>query len=257
MSLEPGTGRSARWTADPGATGSYAVDRLRELLLFGMMDGNFGPDHKFDDRVLGREFNASRAVVRDALGALADSGVVTRSPRSGTRSSHQPSIFETSGMTMSAPGRAGQKHWRTGAVRDVPAPPFVARDLEVEVGDTVTLIERMTMLGDRVSSVWTIWTALRLPQEWRETGLPPHLNWYATAAVVTGQTDFTVDRVSTVYRAVADDAERLDLELGDPVLFNARLTRTMSGRPVDRSFGRWGATHMLTYDRTTVHVSDS
>lgn len=254
MTMTPSTGTSTFSVDDDPATPS---ELLREVLLFGMMNGDFGPAHKFDDRSIGKQFGVSRAVVRDTLATLAASGAVTRAPRSGTTPVHEQAVFDTNGMTMTAPGRHGRKRWLTDSVtRDVPAPPLIARDLEVDEGSSLTLIRRTTMVGSQPVTKWTIWTPLQVDDEWVVDGPPPHQNWYAVAADLTGVSDFTVDRTSTVLRATERDALELQVTDGDPILFNSRVTRNaLTGRPVDRSFGRWPAAFMLTFDRTTVHVS--
>lgn len=231
-------------------------EQLRELVLLGIMTGTYGPDHKFDERAIGKDQSMTRLAVRAALSDLTESGVLVREPRSGTRSQHDLTLFETNEMTMRSSVRSGIKNWRTESIEKVSAPAPIARDLEVDSGSPVTVIHRMTMLGTAVSASWTIWTAHEIPPEFMQNGFPTHLNWYAVAAVLTGERDFSVDRMSTVFSAAAADAERLEIEAGTPVTFNARLTRTLSGRPVDRSFGRWGTARMVTHDHTTVNVSE-
>lgn len=72
---------------------------------------------------------------------------------------------------------------------------------------------------------------------------------------MTGETEFSVQRVSMGAWATDRDADQFGIAIGLPLTFLSRLTTMPAGKPVDRTFTRVNPLRMLASEQFKVRVS--
>ncbi len=140
------------------------VRAVRDLLRHELLCGNIGPGTVLpSEEELEREYSVGRNVIRLALAALQQEGLIRRVQGSGTfvrktklRISRQhlnslAHAAETAGPTAST----ARVVYETQLVEYRPAPGVVAAALEIPVGATIAVLERKSFFGAEPCSLTT------------------------------------------------------------------------------------------------------
>lgn len=225
---------------------------IRDRLLAEILDA--GPDGRlsFDEYSTVRRLGVPRAALRDALSSLTEAGVLTRAPRLGTSLAtalHHWSVEDTA----VEPVAAGTRYDTVGIEVTTPHDEL-SLELTGAAGRQVTRIERVSVLDGVAAEYWTIWTTLRLPEEYHRDGLPSDLNWYKIVGAVTGASTIQMTRRTIDCRATAADRDRMDVEVGDPLRFTSRALTLADGTPIDRGWGRSNSRMIIPTERFTIRL---
>ncbi|MEB3068557.1 GntR family transcriptional regulator [[Mycobacterium] vasticus] len=221
------------------------ADVLRHQIHGGTYNGGLPGESE-----LAVEFAVSRNIIREALGALHDEGLINRGPRVGThvaqrKLDHDLDVLQ--GLAETFDGH-GEVHNEVRAATTIAAPPSVARRLSLDSGAPVVFIERLRYLGDVPLSldqtylVPDIGTAmLAHPLETNDV--------FPLIERITGQ---RLGAASLALEAIPADrhsAAILALPGGAALLMLERLTSLADGRPVDLEYIR------MRGDRVTMRGS--
>lgn len=231
------------------------AEYIRDRLQFEIATGQIDPSALLDEYSMVERFASPRAAVRTALTALASAGLVHRARRSGTSprlpSAHRDYKEDSASFR---PTANGTMRTVTLSIERVPAPAEIALDLKVGTGELVTYLKRSAQVDGTPLTVLHTWTPLDVPGAF-PSGLPEDKSWHELAGIMTGETEFSVQRVSMGSWATDLDSDQLGVAVGSPLTFHSRLTTTPDGKPVDRTFTRVSPLRMLTSEQFTVRVS--
>ena len=209
--------------------------RIFGVLRQRVVDGVYGPgDRLAPEDELAAEFKVSRATIRQAVGELVNSGLVSRQQGRGTfvlpASSHKfGQVFRGSLADLVAETkRARIRHVRL--THDVRLPERVAESLGVEDGRG-TLVQRVRTMDGRAFA----YTVNHLPPAYGRLLTRKELE-RASLMQLLKDKGVSVASATQSIRAQLSDvevAERLQVELGTAVLFVERLLLDASGGPVE------------------------
>lgn len=213
--------------------------RVRDLLRAEIVGGEFDGRQLPSEEDLRVEFGAPRASVRQALDLLQDEGLIERVRGQGTfvvglHIKH--TLSEVHGVQEPAEDSLWNGQMRAALVdwRDVPAPPPVARMLQIPEGTTVLRIDYIAYLDDVAFGgatnylVYPEAASLR-PEMFRD-------DFYGLLRRGGIQLEESVFRLDAT---IADeyDVEQFGVRLGDPMSM-LEMLYSIDGRPVDAAFAR-------------------
>lgn len=210
------------------------ADMLRHQIHRGAYDDGLPGEPE-----LAAEFVVSRNIIREALAALKDEGLIHRGPRVGTHVAQHKFDHDLDtllGLQETFDGH-GEVRNEVRAATTISAPPSVARRLLLEAGAPVVFIERLRYLGD-------------MPLSLDQTYLVPDIGTAVLAHPLETNDVFPlIERISgqrlgsasLALEAIPGDrhsAAILQLPTGAAVLMLERLTHLDDGKPVDLEYIR-------------------
>jgi GntR family transcriptional regulator len=209
------------------------ADVLRHQIHGGAYDVGLPGESELAD-----EFAVSRNIIREALAALKDEGLIHRGPRTGTHVAQlkvDHDLDTLLGLQETFDAQEVRNEVRVATV--VSAPPSVARRLLLGAGAKVVFIERLRYLGD-------------VPLSLDQTYLAPDIG----AAVLTHPLEANdvfplleqisgqrLGAASLALEAIPADphsAALLQIPRGAVLLMLERLTNFEDGKPVDLEYIR-------------------
>jgi GntR family transcriptional regulator len=226
------------------------ADRLRDAIAAGKFAaGDLLPG----ETQLIRRFDISRTTARSALDRLENEGRIVR--RAGKGSIVLPPLVERpmnklSSFAEDMRARGLRAGYATRSVRLLPAPRDVAAALRVDPGSALVTIDRLFLADDRPMAIAVTRLAPFLfrhvppprPQDLDAGSL------YAWIEAHTGTRIASGSETIEATPATPSVAQRLGLAPSAPVLVSRRLSRDVTGQPIEHVVMRYRA------DRYRLHV---
>ncbi|MBN9185225.1 GntR family transcriptional regulator [Microbacterium sp.] len=228
------------------AAGDAARRRLTLLLRAAVERGDFAEARLPSDEELAESYQLPRAVVRDALAALAEMGVVTRVRGTGTRAGdHHGAVFNL----LSFQGTSGvpeyRLHPRVVERTVVRTPALVAARLPT-AGDTVLRVEYLSMPGDDVDGISTGYFVLPKSEALRDAEFGENLYTFLSAGGLTvSATDFVIGAID----ADQYTALRLRAKPSSALLFVEQTTFDEAGDPLSFSLAALRGDRLALFSR--------
>lgn len=228
-------------TSDPVPIRRPRADRARQVadLLRHQIHGGGYPDGLPSEAELAAEFSVSRNTVRAALGVLKTEGLIDRATRVGTHVAvrkYDHGLDALVGLKETFKDY-GEVHNEVRAVLRMPAPPAVARKLELAPGTQVVYIERLRYLGDLPLSLDLTYLDPEIGEQ--VVGHPLESNdVFALIEQVSGQSLGSATLALEAVSADSHSAATLQVPDGAALLMLERLTSLGDGRPVDLEYIR-------------------
>ncbi|MCK2034903.1 GntR family transcriptional regulator [Microbacterium sp. SSW1-49] len=211
--------------------GDAARRRLTLLLRAAITRGDH-PERLPTDDEIAATYDVSRAVARDALTALADVGILTRTRGAGTLpTDNRPTPFNL--LTMPAVGGVPQysMHPRVIDVATVPTPTMVAARLPT-AGSEVLRVEYISVPDDQADGVSTGYFVLPKAEPLRTADFGENVySFLAAGGLGVSATDFVIGAIT------AGDALALRLRTrsSSAVLFLEQTIYDEAGDPLSFS----------------------
>jgi GntR family transcriptional regulator len=188
---------------------------------------------------LAAEFFVSRNTIREALAALKHEGLIDRGPKVGTHVTHRK--FDHGLDTLLGLNETfkdyGEVRNEVRAALHIPAPPSVARRLQLDAGQQVVFVERLRYLGELPLSLDLTYLAPDIGSA--VLGQPLETNdVFALIEAVSGQRLGAATLAVEAIPADAHSAATLQVPAGAALLMLERLTHLDDGRPVDLEYIR-------------------
>lgn len=218
------------------APGDAARRRLTLLLRAAITRGDH-PERMPTDDELAATYDVPRAVVRDALNALADVGVITRTRGMGTLpADNRPASFNLLAMQTEPGVPKYTMHPRVIDIATVPTPTMVAARLPA-AGAEVLRVEYLSVPDEQVDGVSTGFFVLPKAEPLRTAEFGDNVyTFLAAAGLAVSATDFVIgaitagDSLALRLRTRASSAvlfleQTIYDEAGDPLGFSAVAMR--------------------------------
>jgi GntR family transcriptional regulator len=209
--------------------------QIEARLRARIRSGELGPGQRLPaERTLARTLGVSRMTVRQALGALADAGLVERGVGRGTFVSGAGRVVHdlrrVGGFTAAVERHGLRAGSRVLEARERTAPPVVAAALGLRPGAPAIRVRRLRSAGGRALVLEDAWLpAVRLPGL-----LDRDLSGSLHAVLRDG---YELESAEVLERlepgvAGAQEARALGVERGAPLMLVERVERTAQGVPV-------------------------
>lgn len=228
------------------AAGDAARRQLTLLLRAAVERGDFAEGRLPPDEELAESYEVPRAVVRDALAALAEMGVVTRVRGTGTRAvEHRGAVFNL----LSFHGPSGVPEYRLHPrviERTVVRTPAVVAARLPTAGDTVLRVEYLSMPGDDVDGVSTGYFVLPKAEALRDAAFGENLYTFLSAGgLAVSSTDFVIGAID----ADQYTALRLRTKPSRALLFVEQTTYDEQGDPLSFSLAALRGDRLALFSR--------
>jgi GntR family transcriptional regulator len=194
------------------------------------------------DAALCREFGVSRMTARNAVGRLAEEGLITREPGRGSfvavpQSHRRANSLMSFSEEMRRQGRAPRSRLVRREQR--PARPHEVRDLRLRDGERVVALVRIRLADDLPIALESVALqgrcAAAVMQADLETGSLHEALRGSGFVPARGRATITAGTAS------ADDAHLLDVAPGTPLLVERRVIVDQRGRPLESTESRYPA----------------
>jgi len=187
------------------------------------------------EEALAREYGVSRMTLRHALDDLVKEGLIIRKHGVGTVVSSTKVVRDYSRLTSffrDARKRGLEPRSRVDLLETIPAEDLVADELMIDPGDEVFHILRRRFLEDEVIALHELFIPAALcpwiPEVDLETGSLYDLYDQHDLRIEWGK------QIVEAHAAHPEEAEKLELEPGSPVLYSKRISLTKNNIPVER-----------------------
>lgn len=236
---KPATKRSAAY--------SPLYQQIKALLLQGLDQGEWRPGEAIPSELdLAARFEVSQGTVRKAIDELAAENLLIRRQGKGTFvSTHNEAKVRYRFLRLTPDdGHQPTRQSEILSCEYLTAPAEIAALLLLRSADTVIYIQRLLSFDDKPTILDTIW----LPAKVFE-GLSPEAvmeNKEPLYAWFEGQFGVNMVRADESIRAVAADdvaAQRLEVNLGSPLLQVERVAYTYGERPMEVRQGLYITDH--------------
>ena len=210
--------------------------QIESSLRSRISSGELGPGQRLPaERDLARQLGVSRMTVRQALGSLADQGLVERGVGRGKFVSAAGKVVydltRVAGLTEVAQRHGLQAGARILEARERAAPAGVARALELDQSATVIRLRRLRSAGGRPIALEDSWLpAARVPGL-LDRDLGGSLYGLLRDAYGLAPAE-AVERLEPV-AAGAFEARVLRIDVGAPLMLLERVVRTATGVPIE------------------------
>lgn len=221
------------------------AESIRSLIAAG----EYGPGGVLPSEAeLGRRFRASRVTVRKALDQLRDEGIVTSRRGSGWFVAADPlrvalGRFTTVEGALEAAGVEARREILDFAFE--PASPAVARALALDDGATVLRVLRRNLADAVPFGLVTVWVLGQVGD--RVTRHDAQTSTFYELLAGLGVRLGSATQSITAALASEEEAGRLDVRPGTPILLCRRLTHDIGGSPVLYSEHRYPA-HRASFE---------
>lgn len=212
-------------------SGDAARRRLTLLLRAAITRGDY-PERLPSDDELAATYDVSRAVVRDALNALADVGILTRTRGMGTLpSDNRPVPFNLLTMPVEGGVPLYSMHPRVIDIATVPTPTMVAARLPT-AGPEVLRVEYVSVPDQQADGVSTGFFVLPKADPLRTADFGDNVySFLAAAGLAVSATDFVIGAIT----AGDSLALRLRTRASSAVLFLEQTIYDDAGDPLSFS----------------------
>lgn len=214
----------------------YVRDLLRVMVLSNRYSDRGGALPS--EAALSLEFNATRNVVREALGLLRDEGLIERQQGAGTfvaggKLLHRFDILH--GVADGYPNRQRRMRGELPTVALTPAPSLVAARLDLRPGEPCLRVDAWVCFDEVPFSLATSYLRPELEGPIRRATFSG--DWYE---LLEGLGYGITASAMGIEAVVADDyvAPWLDVPVGAPLVLFTRFMSTEAGRPVEYGFVR-------------------
>jgi GntR family transcriptional regulator len=211
--------------------------QIKAAILQGIESGEWSPGQLIPSEIdLARRFEVSQGTVRKAIEALAAENLLARRQGKGTYvSSHQEAKAQFRFLRLRPDsGPATQPQSRILDCRRLRAPADVARALSIRAGESVLFIRRLLTFEDDPVVLDDIWLAGDEFRQLTAGRLADHSGQlYAVLETELGTTMIRAREKLRAVSATAEQARRLGVESGHPLLLVERVTSTFNGRAVE------------------------
>jgi GntR family transcriptional regulator len=212
-----------------------AYRRIRDEIFELIQRGTYRPHDRLPSETeLIRRFGVSRVTIRLALGALRKDGIVQSMQGKGSFVCMPKFVQETPallGFHEVMAGRGYKTVSRVVSSKERPASLEIAAALDLRRGSPVFEVTRLRCINDEPLSLdvsnFPLDVGAKLSLEDLDGDIFPLLE--SRCGVSLGRAEVTIEAVA----CDAACAKILGLAPGEPLLHLCRLTRTLSGRPVD------------------------
>lgn len=210
--------------------------QLKTVLLERIRTGEWKPDHRLPtEDQLERQFQVSKAVVRQALQELSQAGYVRREQGRGTFVSSQKVLFGPHDLTsftqeMQERGLLVRSRLLQAARETVDAE--IAEKLDLSPGSEVYVVKRLRLADDEPMGIQSVHIPARLAPALLETDFETASLYetlerrYGLVAEKALQTHFAIS-------VKGREAELLHVPPGSPALAGERITYLRGGRPLE------------------------
>lgn len=211
------------------------------LLEEAIEDGRLPRGSKLESEViLAEQLSISRPTMRAAIRVLVDKGLLVRRRGIGTVVAPKPVRRAVALTSLYDDLKEAGREPKTRVIKfeKVGCPPEVAEDLGLEPGAAVLRFDRLRLAGsDPIAFMRNVVPAglLEIQKEdlergglyevFRNSGISPHVATQRVGAQKAGD----------------EEAEMLQIELGDPVLTMNRIAYDTGGRPIEYGCHRYPA----------------
>lgn len=208
--------------------GDAARRRLTLLLRAAITRGDY-PERLPTDDELAATYDVPRAVVRDALTALSDVGILTRTRGMGTLpTDNRPASFNLLSMPVVGGVPQYSMHPRVIDIATVPTPEMVAARLPT-AGAEVLRVEYLSMPDEQVDGVSTGFFVLPKAEPLRTADFGDNIySFLAAAGLAVSATDFVIGAIT----AGDSLALRLRTRASNAVLFLEHTIYDDAGDPL-------------------------
>lgn len=239
------TSKASSRQAALSPTFSPLYRQIKELMIRALIAGEWGPGAAIpSESELATRFNVSQGTVRKAIDEMAAENLLVRRQGKGTfvASYSDPRFFYRFLRLIPDDGSIRQARSEPLSCRMAAATETAARALQINVGDSVIMIERLLrfdrepVVFDEIVLVADMFAGLDL--EALKNSERSLYSFFET------QFGVRMIRAEERLRAVAADpkvAEVLEVEGGSPLLLVERVTYTYGDRPVE-----WRCGHCTT-----------
>jgi GntR family transcriptional regulator len=221
------------------APGEPTVDEVRGAILALIVSGELPPGRRIgSERELARRFGVGRSTLRQALGALAHDGLLTRVPgRGGGTFVKQTKIERDLSLIVGVPAMLRNQGVTSGtrviSAGLVPADDATAKELQVETGALVQKIVRLRLAdGSPFSVEQAVLPADRFPGLLE---LPLGNSLYELLEREYGTRPAEACERIEVVPASDNESQMLEIAPGDPLLSITRTTTGESGDVIEHS----------------------
>ena len=198
---------------------------VRAVVLSRIRSGEWAPGNLIPtEHELALSMGCARATVNRALRDLADSGIVERRRKVGTRVATTPSrrtTLEMSVIRQEIHAMGAEYRYALTGIESLSAPSHVAKALQISNGDTVLSVKTQHFADDKVHCCESVWlNPERLPpvSEAQLTREPPHEWLGRNVALTHGHFSILAEGAS------GDCARNLDVRPGTAVLAIERIS---------------------------------
>jgi GntR family transcriptional regulator len=197
---------------------------------------------------LGEEFGASRVTIRRALETLRDQGLVSSRRGAGWFVAVDPvrqplgRVTTVEAALEAAGARPGRRVLRFAFE---PAPPDVAKVLERSADDEVLRVTRLNLADDEPFAIVTVWVPAELGAHLSRADVE-RATFYELLPL-HGVEPGRVVQTITAAAATREDARRLGVPAGSPVLACRRVTHDRAGHAVIVADHRYAA-HRTSFE---------
>lgn len=210
--------------------------QLEHILRAQIESGEVLPGQRIPtEQELGRDYQISRATVRQALAALVSEGLLYRKQGKGTfvtEKAQQTRAAKLTGFTEDLFHEGHRPEVQVMEMKRAPAPDRVAHQLHLAPGAEVVRFKRLRRVAGDILSVVVNY----LPPEFGEKITERDLMEHPMLRLLEDRMKVALGTVRHAVEAIKADAETASL-LGinplEPVLFIETLVRSADGRPVD------------------------
>jgi GntR family transcriptional regulator len=213
----------------------YQIQQILEERIDG---GEWPPGLQVpSERELCEQFQVSRITVRQALSALANQGRLTRQQGVGTFVASpriKQRLNRLTGFTQEMEARGQSPGARVLQLEVVPAPPAVARALEVAPGEPAVLLKRLRLTDGEPLSIESAHLPARLCPGLEEEDLEDN----SLYDLLGQKYDIIPARAEQQIEALAcpaAEARLLGVRKGAPMLHMYRISYGSDGRPIEHT----------------------
>ena len=211
--------------------------QIKAAIVQGIEAGEWAPGQMIPSELdLARRFSVSQGTVRKAVEALAAENLLARRQGKGTYvSSHQEAKAQFRFLRLRPDsGPATQPESHILDCRRLRAPGDIARALSIRAGESVLFIRRLLTFDEQPVVLDDIWLAGEEFRQLTAERLANHSGQlYAVLETELGTTMIHAREKLRAVCAGEDQAARLGVAPGYPLLLVERVTLTFNGRAVE------------------------
>lgn len=187
------------------------------------------------ERELCDQFQVSRITVRQAISELVNAGRLTRQQGVGTFVASpriEQNLTHLIGFTQDMQARGKRPGTRVIEQKALPAPPHIARSLQIQPGDAMVMLKRLRLTDGEPMAIEIAY----LPGSICDGLVGEDMQDRSLYKLLMTRYNVFPSRAEQQLQAIAcpaAEAQLLGIPKGSPVLHIYRLTFSLEGRPVE------------------------